>query len=34
MILNEQWLRLDLHLEIKSGLEVTKSESFVNILSI
>lgn len=30
----DEWLQNELHLEIKSGFNVIKSESFVNILNI
>lgn len=30
----DEWLRLDLHLEIKSGFNVIKSESFINLIDV
>lgn len=32
--MGKDWLKAELHLEIKSGLEVTKSESFINLINV
>ena len=30
----DEWLRLNLHLEIRNGFNVTKSESFINLINV